>query len=322
MQIPIDKIVPNPEQPRRVFDEDEMAQLAASIKARGVIQPIVVEEGADGVYVLHDGERRWRASILAGRYVVPAVVTPSLNGGGGRDRLLRALVANVQRADLNPIEIAVSLKRLRDENVWSNRRIAEETGLPISQIPNYLRLLDLDEEIQDLIVHGELPKDPRVVKAFLSIEDSATRVAFAQRVARQGVTIKAIEAGAQRLRDRLSNPAPNLPDAALTPAPNPEALRAARLPAKERKQAVTVARVEEAVQPDESPRWANVRAATRGICAACDIRPVTFDEPAWSLVLDSADATCKACSVGGLKELDLCRQCPAVGLLKRMAGVR
>ena len=311
MQIPVDKIVPNPEQPRRTFDKDEMEELAVSIRARGVIQPIVVEEGSNGTYILHDGERRWRASMLADRPTVPAVVTPSLNGAGGRDRLLRALVANVQRANLNPVEIGVSLKRLADENVWSHRRLAQETGLPISSIPNYLRILDLDEEIQELIAHGELPKDARVAKALLSIEDRQTRVAFAQKVARQGVTIKAIEAGAERLRARIADMKPKLPDAAPRKRPEPKA----------RGNAVRVAKIE-VVEEHQPVRWDNVRAAALGMCSSCGVKPPAQSEPAWSLVLDAADATCKACKVNDMKALDICRQCPAVGLLKRMAGVK
>lgn len=314
MQIPVNKIYPNPEQPRRVFDPDEMEELAASIRSRGVIQPIVVEEGAGGTYILHDGERRWRASIMAGRPTVPAVVTPLLNGEGGRERLLRALVANVQRSDLNPIEIAVSLRRLADENAWGHRRLAQETGLALSLIPGLLRVLELDEEIQELIAHGDLPRDQRVSKALLSIGDRTARVAFAQRVARQGVTIKAIEAGAQRLRASLEAK-PVLPDAKGTARPSAP-------PGPSRGNAVRVARVEGLAGTSERVRWENVRAAGLGMCSECEIRPPAHDEPAWSLVLDAADATCKACKVVDMKALDICRQCPAVGLLKRMAGVK
>lgn len=316
MLIPVEKVMPNPEQPRRYFDPDELESLAASIRARGVIQPIVVEESANGIYIIHDGERRWRASMLADRAAVPAVVTPSLNGEGGRDRLLRALVANVQRSDLNPIEIAVSLRRLRDENVWSNRRLAQETGISLQSIPGYLRMLDLDEEIQELIAGGDLPKDHRAVNALLSIEDPEVRVAYARRVARQGVPIRAIQAGAERLRSRMAEAQAQ----AAQPAPEPKpATKAA--PKKPRAQAVTLAKVEEEVTVTAPAKWADVRPAARAMCEACDVKPLSEVEPAWLIVLDAADATCKACSVADMKALDICRQCPAVDLLKRMAGV-
>lgn len=322
MQIPVDKIIPNPEQPRRTFDADELEALAVSIRARGVIQPIVVEESPNGVYILHDGERRWRASMLADRHTVPAVVVPSLNGTGGRDRLLRALVANVQRADLNPIEIAVSLRRLRDENVWTNRKLSQETGIAYSAIPNYLKILDLNEEIQALIAGGELPKDHRVVNALLAIEDPAVRVAYAQRVARQGVTVRAIVTGAERLRSRIAETKPpTLPDAQPKPRPKTPA-QPAKPPRERREQAVALSRVEDTVEPDTPAKWTNIRPAARGMCDACDVKPLTEQEPAWSLVLAAADATCKACTVADMGALDICRQCPAVDLLKRMAGVR
>jgi hypothetical protein len=85
---------------------------------------------------------------------------------------------------------------------------------------------------------------------------------------------------------------------------------------------VTLSNVEDVVTPDAPAKWANIRPAARGMCDACDVKPLTEQEPAWSLVLTAADATCKACTVADMGALDICRQCPAVDLLKRMAGVR
>jgi hypothetical protein len=180
----------------------------------------------------------------------------------------------------------------------------------------------LDEEIQALIAGGELPKDHRVVNALRSIEDPAVRVAYARRVARQGVTVRAIVTGAERLRSRIevAKP-PALPDAKSKRAPNTPA-QPPKATRKPRAQAVTMSKVESVIEPDAPARWANIRPAARGMCDACDVKPLTEQEPAWSLVLAAADATCKSCAVADMGALDICRQCPAVDLLKRMAGVR
>jgi ParB family transcriptional regulator, chromosome partitioning protein len=296
-RIPLTRILPNPEQPRRRFDEDALAELAQSIKARGVIQAITVEEAGDN-YIIHDGERRWRASRMAGVADIPAVITPSLNGSGTQDRLVRALVANVQRADLNPIETAQALRRLQTENSWSHKKLSEETGIPLATIPKLLRLLELDDEIQELIIHGDLPKDDRVAKAMLSIKSTEVRIRFAQRMARKGVTINAIEAAVERLNERI----------VLAAAPV--------APVAEREPAVRMV-ADSAPTPTKVESWATVRETAAAICANCDVNPGA-PEPAWSLILDAAGQTCKVCSVRDLRSFDICRQCPAVELLKKL----
>ena len=126
--IRIDLILPNPEQPRVDFPAEELQGLAASIQANGLIQPIVVEEVEQG-YILHDGERRLRACKALGWAEIAAVVVPPLNGTAAHDRLMRALVANVQRQDLNPVEEARAYARLRDEHGLSGQEIADRVGV-------------------------------------------------------------------------------------------------------------------------------------------------------------------------------------------------
>jgi ParB/RepB/Spo0J family partition protein len=151
MKIPIDSIVPNPEQPRRTIDPAALEELAQSIKSLGVIQPITVEISADGqTHILHDGERRWRAARLAGLTEIPAeIVAPLGDDVARRDRLTRALVANVQRTDLNPIDIARAYQNLHDLGLI-DQQIADQVGKSRSTVANARRLLDLPADIQDL----------------------------------------------------------------------------------------------------------------------------------------------------------------------------
>jgi ParB/RepB/Spo0J family partition protein len=154
VKIPVDQIAPNPEQPRKVFDPDKLKKLAQSIKEVGVIQPITVEASEDEqVYILHDGERRWRAAQIAGLTEIPAEIVDGDVAGSQRERLTRALVANVQREDLTPLEVARAYSRLRDELGLTDQEIADRVGKSRSAVANARRLLELPEEVQSLAGH-------------------------------------------------------------------------------------------------------------------------------------------------------------------------
>lgn len=200
--IAIERIYPNPEQPRAIFDEAQLGELAASIKKHGVIQPVVVEQAGDD-YILHDGERRLRASKMAGLQEIPAVVVDAMNGAGPEQRLIRAMVANVQRSDLNPIEEARAYKKMRTDLKMSVERIAIEMGVSRARVEDRLELLRLDGEIQDLIEQGGLPRDRRLADALLAIRDRRARVELAQRLAWR-TTIKASVKAAQKVVELLS----------------------------------------------------------------------------------------------------------------------
>jgi ParB/RepB/Spo0J family partition protein len=169
MLIEIDRIIPNPEQPRQAFDEEGLKSLAQSIKANGVIQPIVVEISGDGeTYILHDGERRWRAAKIAGLQEIPAeIVEPLGDDDARRDRLTRALVANVQREDLGPLEIARAYARMHDELGMSDQAIADQIGKARSSVTNARRLLELPVEVQALA--NEEGVSERIMMALLPI---------------------------------------------------------------------------------------------------------------------------------------------------------
>lgn len=150
-EIPLARIEPNPRQPRQRFDDAELEALATSIREHGVIQPVVVNETLNG-YQLIAGERRVRAARLAGLERIPAVVRQL----AGSEQLEIALVENLQRSDLDPLEAAHAYQQLVDEFGFSQERLAERVGRARSTVANTLRLLDLDPTVQDAIVAGAI----------------------------------------------------------------------------------------------------------------------------------------------------------------------
>ena len=150
-ELDIELITPNPKQPRTHFDDDALEELADSIATLGLIQPITVRREADGKYIIISGERRWRASRLAGRKAIPAYVREA----DDKELHEMALVENIQRQDLNAMEVALSLKRLMDECELTQDKLSERVGKKRSTIANYLRLLNLPPEVQ-LAVREEL----------------------------------------------------------------------------------------------------------------------------------------------------------------------
>ena len=143
-EIDIELITPNPKQPRTIFDDDALEELADSIATLGLIQPITVRKEVGGKYIIISGERRWRASRLAGRKSIPAYVREA----DDKELHEMALVENIQRQDLNAMEIAISLQRLIDECGVTQETVAQRVGKKRSTIANYLRLMQLAPEVQ------------------------------------------------------------------------------------------------------------------------------------------------------------------------------
>jgi ParB family transcriptional regulator, chromosome partitioning protein len=167
VEVPLDRIGPNPHQPRARFDEEELAELAASIAEHGVIQPIVVRTAADGGYELIAGERRVRAARQAGLTSVPAVIRDSSNEGV----LELALVENVQRADLNAIEEAAAYRELIDRFGLTHEEVAQRVGKSRVAISNALRLLDLASETRAAIVNGAISEGHGRALAAISVPE-------------------------------------------------------------------------------------------------------------------------------------------------------
>ena len=151
-EIAVADIVPNPSQPRREFDEEALSELADSLRTLGVIQPVTVRRNADGKYMLISGERRWRASQLAGLETLPAYVREADDA----DLHAMALVENLQREDLNAIEVALGLQRLVEECGLTQDALSEKVGMKRPTVANYMRLLKLPAEVQLALKEGAI----------------------------------------------------------------------------------------------------------------------------------------------------------------------
>ena len=195
-EIELVKIVANPDQPRRSFDEEAMQELADSIREHGVISPITLRDNGDGTYMIIAGERRFRASKLAGLERIPAYIRTAKD-----EQVMEwALIENIQREDLDAIEIALAYQRLMDDYNLTQERMAERVGKKRATVANYLRLLKLPAEIQvgikdRLIEMGH-------ARAILGTPSPERQLALYQRILRDGLSVRKVEALAQE--DRLS----------------------------------------------------------------------------------------------------------------------
>jgi len=193
-EIELDKIVPNEYQPRKVFSDEKMKELAASIKEQGVIQPVIVHRAGSG-YQLIAGERRWRASRLAGLKTIPALVKEATK----RELLEMALIENIQREDLNPLEAAEAYKRLQDEFKLTQEDLAKRVGKERSTVTNFLRLLGLPREIKQELAAGALNMGH--AKALLSLERVRDQMQAALTIVKKGLSVREAEALATRLKN-------------------------------------------------------------------------------------------------------------------------
>ncbi len=194
-ELRVDEIAANPEQPRRVFGEAELARLAESIRRHGVLQPVVVRRAPAASarpYELVVGERRWRATQLAGRETIPATIQDV----APRDLLELALVENVQRQDLNPIELAQAFRALLEQGA-TQEEVGRRVGLDRSTVANHLRLLDLPRPLQADVEEGALTAGH--AKALLSVTDPQRRRLLRDRVIAEQLSVRATEELSRRL---------------------------------------------------------------------------------------------------------------------------
>ena len=169
-EIAIDRIKPNPNQPRREFDEEALQELANSIREVGIITPITLRQTTDGSYQIIAGERRWRASKMAGLDSIPAYIRTVEDG----NVMEMALVENIQREDLNAIEIALAYQHLADASGMTQEKISERVGKSRTAVTNYMRLLKLPAQIQMALKNHEV--DMGHARALLAIEDRRAHV--------------------------------------------------------------------------------------------------------------------------------------------------
>ena len=193
LELDLDMIEPNRKQPRKHFDEAALEELAASLKTYGMIQPVVVKKNGD-YYELIAGERRWRAAKIAGLEKIPVVVKDWEEG----EAFEAALVENLQREDLNPIEEAESYQRLQEEFLLSQEQIAQKVGKSRSAVTNSLRLLQLDPRVRNFVVENKLSGGH--ARALLAIEDGELQFELAEYVIEEGLSVRAVET---LVKDRL-----------------------------------------------------------------------------------------------------------------------
>jgi ParB family transcriptional regulator, chromosome partitioning protein len=186
-ELPVGSIVPNPRQPRQAFDEDALAELAASIEAVGLLQPVVVRRSMRGEYELIMGERRWRACLLAGIDVIPAIVRETSD-----DDLLRdALIENLHREQLNPLEEAAAYQQLLDDFAATHEELARRIGRSRPHISNTIRLLNLPPMVQKRVAAGVLSAGH--ARALLGVEDPVAQEQLAHRIVAEGLSVRAVE---------------------------------------------------------------------------------------------------------------------------------
>jgi ParB family chromosome partitioning protein len=186
-ELNIAQLQPGKYQPRSYMDEGQLNELAASIKAQGIMQPILVREITTGNYEIIAGERRWRAAQIAGLKQVPVLVRKVADSAA----LAMALIENIQRENLNPLEEAVGIQRLIDEFHMTHQTAADAVGRSRSAASNLLRLLKLPQAIQTMLFEGRL--DMGHARALLALEDPATQIAAANKIAAEALSVREAE---------------------------------------------------------------------------------------------------------------------------------
>jgi len=283
-QIAVDQILVNPDQPREIFGVEGIGELAASIKSEGLLHPITVEgphfvamNSSDGdnktqAFILIDGERRLRAVKQLGFTNIRCLVSPPTEIGPER-RLVLAVIANMQRADLNPIEEARAFKRMKEQLGLSVNEISQKIGSNSTLINSRLKLLELEEPVQALIMDGRLPKDSRLVNALLGIENSEHRVELAKTLSARGASVKAgVEACTRMTRHAREVRIPK------TECP---AVRLATVNAGE----INHPRYDIFMAAGTVPPWQLVEASAKKVCDECVLRP------------QASSATCSGCAL-------------------------
>ncbi len=198
MEIPIDAISTNPHQPRRGFNHDELRELAASIQEHGIIQPLVLlkREGKEKKFSLIAGERRLKAAKMAGMETVPAILREVTN----RDQLIVALIENVQRSDLNPLEEASAYQKLSRGFELSHEEIGQRVGKSRTTVTNTLRLLDLPDIVQQALRNGQISTGH--ARALLSLQNTKSQAAALQTILTKSLNVRQTESLVKRLQGK------------------------------------------------------------------------------------------------------------------------
>lgn len=199
LKVPIEKLQANPDQPRRRFAQEQLDELAASVKEKGIIQPLIVRSIAGGQYEIVAGERRWRAAQMAQLHEIPVIVREF----DDTEVLEVAIIENIQRADLNAVEEAAGFKQLMDRFGHTQEKLAEALGKSRSHIANLLRLLSLPMDVQTLVIEGKLSAGH--ARALITAENPSE---LAKQVVRDGLSVRATEALVKKQQGGSDTPTP------------------------------------------------------------------------------------------------------------------
>ncbi len=200
LELDINTIVPNENQPRRVFHNDSLNELAASIKEKGVIQPVIVRKGSDNTYRLIAGERRWRAAAMAGLTKIPVIIKDAAPA----EALELALIENIQREDLNPIETAEAFNKLITDFNLTHDELSKKVGKDRATVTNYLRLLKLHPEVKAWIASGSLSMGH--AKALLQVENINVQLDAARRIIQKKLSVREAETICKKLSSSPAAP--------------------------------------------------------------------------------------------------------------------
>ena len=199
VELKINDISPNNGQPRKVFNDDALNELASSIEENGVIQPIIVQKMGEG-YRIVAGERRWRAARIAGLSVIPAIVRDLTD----RQTMEQALIENIQREDLNPIEEALAMQNLLKSHKLTQEQLAKKLGKPRATVANTMRILNLDESLQEFVSRGDLSEGH--AKVILSLKDKGDQRKVADIIMTRDMNVRQAEAFVKKYIEAQNNP--------------------------------------------------------------------------------------------------------------------
>lgn len=199
MLIPINKIKGDKDQPRKAFDSEKIAELTESIKAHGIIQPLILRKETEEQYIIVAGERRWRAAKLAGMKDVPAIVMEL----SGRDILEISLIENIQRQDLNPIEEALAYKNLINDFKITQEELSKRIGKSRVAIANTMRLINLDKRVQQYIIEGIITEGHG--RALLAISDEQIQYELSQQIIDEKLSVRDLERLIKRIKDKKNS---------------------------------------------------------------------------------------------------------------------
>jgi ParB/RepB/Spo0J family partition protein len=287
-EIPVDQVRVNPEQPRKLFDKQEMAELTESVHLHGVLIPVLVERSLEGGYILHDGERRWRVAKETGLRNIPARILPP---GADRNQLIHALVANLHTASMTIVEEAMAYRRLGEVYGYdgvhgSKEKIARLLGLSPVRVYNAMTVLKLAPAIQELFAARKLPNNSDVIRALLKIPNDEARLRLAEHLATlpNPPTIHTVKIACTRLINILGE----------------------------------VHNRRTGIENDHPPALRFSGHKPRDLWPEWDALYQLGKVPPWQVINNAVMATCGDCAMRPVASGSICRECPLVDSLRKM----